>query len=208
MQDQRDIGPPLEAIEPGAWRWYHGALFYVVVQGLTAALGGLVSLGRERRGGMPWAGRPDQKSYFRSLKQAAFAPPSWAFAPAWTINNLSVIWGTLRVLNMPPETEGRKEYLALQAATWVEFVVFTAAYFGLRSPLNALVLTAMYLALTVASGLVAVFKLKDSKVALSLATLFVWLLIATPTAACQALWNRDALYKVGPFARPPRGWSR
>jgi hypothetical protein len=56
--------------------------------------------------------------------------------------------------------------------------------------------------LTVASGFVALFQLKDSKVALSLATVFVWLIIALTAGACQALWNYDDLYNVGPFVEP------
>jgi tryptophan-rich sensory protein len=197
----------LDALKLERWRWYHGALFYGLIQGLGYGIDQLVSRASGRVPLDAWAEDDPDKKYFRSLRQAVFAPPAWAFAPAWTINNISVIWGTLRVLNMPREAEGRNAYLALQAATWVDFVLFRAAYFGLRSPINALALTSLYLVLTVASGAVALFKLKDSKVALSLATLFVWLLIATPTAAGQALWNRDALYDVGPFAKPPRGWS-
>jgi translocator protein len=55
--------------------------------------------------------------------------------------------------------------------------------------------------LTIASILVSIFKLKDTKVALSFATLFVWLIIALTAATFQAVWNRDDLYKVGPFAK-------
>lgn len=207
MAKRADVQAYLAAVEPERWRWYHGAIFYGLIQGLSYGLDALVSRANGREAPAPWADHAPDRKYFRSLKQAVFAPPAWAFAPAWTINNFSVIWGTLRVLNMPRETEGRNAYLALQAASWVDFVLFSAAYFGMRSPINALALTATYLVLTVASGAVALLKLKDSKVALSLATLFVWLLIATPTAAGQALWNRDALYDAGPFAKPPRGWA-
>jgi hypothetical protein len=62
--------------------------------------------------------------------------------------------------------------------------------------------------MTIASGLVALLKLQDTKVALSLATVFVWLLIAAPTALFQALWNRDDFYRSGPFAKPPAGWMK
>lgn len=58
------------------------------------------------------------------------------------------------------------------------------------------------LILTLLSGYVALFRLHDSKVALSLATLFLWLLIALTAASFQALWNHDDFYEVGPFARP------
>jgi tryptophan-rich sensory protein len=181
------------------WRWYHGVVFYALVQLITFGLAGLTSVvsgntGKDLRenlfGNVP---------YFRSLKQSVVTPPSWAFGPAWTINNISVIWGTLRVLNMPKNAEGRNSYLALQAASWLNFVVFNAAYFSLRSPINAFFLTLSMFVLTIASGFVALFKLKDTKVALSLATLFAWLLVALTAASFQAAWNHDDLYNVGPF---------
>src|SRR5205085_4356861 len=104
-------------------------------------------------------------SYFRSLKQSVFAPPSWVFGPVWTLNNLSVIWGTLQVLNKPQGTAGRNAFLGLQAASWLNYIVFNAAYFSLRSPINAFVLTLTMFILTILSGVVAIFQLKDSKVA-------------------------------------------
>ena len=86
----------------------------------------------------------------------------------------------------------------------LNFVLFNAAYFSLRSPLNALVLTLSFFALTLASVMVALLQLKDSRVALSLATTILWLLIATTAATFQALWNRDEFYGVGPFMQPKR----
>lgn len=56
--------------------------------------------------------------------------------------------------------------------------------------------------LTIASGMVALFRLKDTKVALSLATLFLWLIVALTAATFQALWNKDDFYQVGPFVEP------
>jgi tryptophan-rich sensory protein len=183
------------------WRWYHGVLFYVIVQILTFGLSGLVNLARGRK--IRSVGELlGDVAYFEELRQAVVAPPAWVFGPAWTINNLSVIWGTLRVLNRPEGSAGRRTYLALQAASWLDYVIFSAAYFGLRSPINALGLTLAMLGLTIASGLVALLRLRDSLVALSLATLFVWLLIASTAAIFQALWNHDAFYDRGPFTEP------
>ena len=182
------------------WRWYHGVAFYVLVQLITFGLAGLTSVVSGNRGKDLRENVFGDVSYFRSLKQSVITPPSWAFGPAWTINNISVIWGTLRVLNMPDNAEGRNSYLALQAASWLNFVVFNAAYFSLRSPVNAFFLTLSMFVLTIASGFVAIFKLKDTKVALSLATLFAWLLVALTAASFQAAWNHDDLYNVGPFA--------
>ncbi len=188
--------------EPQQWHWYQGVAFWAIVQLLTFALSGLTNIVAGRKGknlGETFFG---DVSYFRALKQGIVAPPSWVFGPAWTINNFFAIWAGVRVLNKPQGTPGRSAFLALQAATWVEFVIFNAAYFGLRSPINALFLTLTFFAFTLASGFVALFRLKDTTVALLLSTLYIWLMIALTAAAFQALWNRDDFYKVGPFAQP------
>nr|BBH93875.1 hypothetical protein KTA_20740 [Thermogemmatispora argillosa] len=200
--DRRVIANEFLAREAGRrWRWYHGLLFYGFVQGLTFALSGLVNRWQGRSVSSPGQLLGDV-AYFEELKQSIFAPPAWVFGPAWTVNNLSAIWGLLRVLNKPSTSRGRGAYLALQAASWLDYIIFSAAYFGLRSPLNALVLTLLMLGLTVASGLVALLRLRDTLVALSLATLFLWLLLASTAALFQALWNRDAFYGIGPFVEP------
>ena len=187
------------------WRWYHGVSFYLLMQGLTFGLTGLVS--GIRRGQRKQVREPlGNQEYFYSLKQVKFTPPAWAFGPAWTINNLCVIWGLLRVLNMSQEREGRAEYLGLQAASWLNYITFSAAYFGLRSPLNALIITLNMFVLTILSGFVALFRLRDTWVALSLTTLFIWLLLALSVATCQALWNVDEWYQLGPFIQAPARW--
>ena len=189
-------------VTPSRWCWYHAVAFYGVVQILTLGLSALVSQARGNSGQGLRETTFGDVSYFERLKQVKITPPSWAFGPAWLVNNVSVLWGTWQVLNKPQRTPGRTAYLALQGASWVDFVIFNAAYFSLRSPLNALVLTLVMFLLTIASGVVALFQLKDSKVALSLATLFLWLIAALTAATFQALWNRDDLYELGPFVKP------
>jgi tryptophan-rich sensory protein len=183
------------------WRWYHGAIFYLLIQVLTFTLGGLVSSlrGEEIKSARDFFGNAE---YFKQLHQSIVAPPSAAFGPVWTLNNIGSIYSLLRVLNKPEGTRGRQEFLALQGASWVNFMVFNAAYFSLRSPLNALALTLIMLVLTTLSELVAIFRLKDSFVALGLATLLLWLIIASTAAIFQAAWNRDDFYHKGPFLQP------
>ncbi len=192
-------------VTPPRWRWYHAAVFYGVVQVLTFGLSGLVSVARGNKGQSLRETTFGDVSYFERLKQVKITPPSWAFGPAWLVNNISVLWGIWRVLNKPQQTPGRTAYLALQGVSWVDFVLFNAAYFSLRSPLNALMLTLVMFLLTIVSGLVALFQLKDTKVALSLATLFLWLIVALTAATFQALWNKDDFYQVGPFMEPRAG---
>lgn len=54
----------------------------------------------------------------------------------------------------------------------------------------------MYI-LTIVSGLVRVLHLKDTKVALSLATLFLWLLMSLASATFHAAWVADDFNKTG-----------
>lgn len=183
-------------------RWYHGIAFYIIVQVLTFSLAGFTSKVRGNKSKTIRDAVFGDVSYFKMLKQSVITPPAWVFGPAWTLNNISTIYGNLRVLNMPADAPGRDTYLALQAVSWLNYVLFSAAYFSLRSPINAFFLTVSMFFLTIASVLVSVFKLKDTKVALSLATLTIWLTIASTAATFQALWNRDDLYKVGPFVKP------
>jgi hypothetical protein len=99
---------------------------------------------------------------------------------------------------------GRGACLKVQGATWLDYVLFSAGDFGLRSPVNGLILTAADFQLTVASVCVAFCRLKDTRVALSLATTLVWLLVSLPSAVAQAAWNRDSFWGAGPVARPSR----
>jgi tryptophan-rich sensory protein len=193
----------VSAAAPPRWRWYHGVIFYIIVQVTNFLLSGLVSTVRGNRGRLreTFFGNVP---YFKRLKQSIFAPPSWAFGPVWTINNISEIWGLLLTLNKQKGTPGRRLYLTLQGLTWLNFVVFNAGYFSMRSTINALVLTFTFFLLTVARLFVAIFGLKDSRVALSLATTIMWLMSALTAALFQAAWNRDDLYKVGPFIKPVR----
>lgn len=194
---------PEVAATPRRWRWYHGVIFFIIVQVTSYLLSGLVSKVRGNRDGLKETFFGDIP-YFKRLKQSIFAPPSWAFGPVWTINNIFEAWGMLLALNKPKGTPGKRLYLTLQGVTWLDFVMFNVGYFSLRSPINALVLTFTFFVLTVASLFVAIFRLKDSRVALSLATTIVWLVIALTAALFQAAWNRDDLYKVGPFVKPSR----
>src|SRR5437868_5741769 len=93
------------------WRWYHAVAFYIVIQVMTFGLSGLVNLARGNMGQSLRAAIFGDVSYFQQLKQVKITPPSWAFGPAWFVNNVSVLWGTWQVLNKPRETPGRTAFL-------------------------------------------------------------------------------------------------
>jgi translocator protein len=158
-------------IQPDRYRWWHAAAFEVAMQLIQAPMVGNTAI-------------------YNSSRQAPFAPPNWVFGPAWLINNVSVLWGNLRLLNLPAETPHRRTLLWLQGASWGIFTTFSYVYFGLESPTLAFAWTFSMYALTIAS-IVLSAKI-DPKIALSFATLFLWLSLATPVAAYQMIYNPDA----------------
>jgi hypothetical protein len=62
--------------------------------------------------------------------------------------------------------------------------------------------TACCLFLTILSGIVAIFRPKNTRVALSFATSFIWLMIVLTADPFQAARNKADLYQVGPFVKP------
>ncbi len=111
-------------------------------------------------------------------------------------------------MNLSTNRKGRRQFLQLQGGAWVLFSIFQAAYFGLRSPINAEIVTILYTAVTFASLDVAIREMRDAKAASSLATTVAWLVLANPVGLAVAAWNYDPLWKVGPFVEPERRWLK
>lgn len=185
------------------YKWYHGLLLFA---GLNLANKGLEYLTKKAKH-TPEEAESDRQ-WYRSQKRPLFAPPGKAFPIAWTINNIASIYGNLRVLNMPENTPGRQTFLNLQSASWLIYMLFNAAHFGLKSPLNAAGLTIANTGLTIYSEKVALSKLKDSKVAIALAPTLAWLSLAVPTAIAMASWNKDELYHSHPLLTPETKWLK
>lgn len=171
------VGLAQQVFAPQQYRWWHALAFSVVANGISG-----FSVGRRKQ---------DQR-YYESLRQAPFAPPSWAFGPAWTINNVSVLWGNLRLLNTDKDAPHRRTLLWLQAASWVIYSTFGYVYFKQRSPILAFTWTGGMYVLTICSMLLA--SKIDRKIVLSLVTLLLWLSLATPVAVYQMLYNDDPLF--------------
>lgn len=178
------------------YRWWHGVLFYAGVQAASFALRALTRAPKEDR------------QFYASTKLPVFAPPGIAFPIAWGINNLSTMAGGLYVLNLPEPTPGRQRFLRSQAVAWLLFSSFNAAYFGLRSPINAAVITCAYSAATGISLHAATRVLQDRRAAWSLVTTVAWLGIANPLGITQALWNHDPFWNAGPFVTPLQKWVK
>lgn len=195
------------------WRWYHGVLIYAGVQAVSFGLGKLVQTAAKQSKPQlteQIAGNSSYFEFYNELKQPVFAPPDWAFAPVWTFNNALMIWGLLRVLNMPKGKPGREEFLVLQAAFWISFVAFNPLYFGLRSPILGAIDTNVGLVFTAAGVYVAASKLKDSKTAALHSPTLLWLILAAATAAVVAVWNKDEFFNSRPLIEPiaSSGWVK
>lgn len=141
------------------------------------------------------------RATYETSRLPVFAPPPVAFPVAWTINALSLTAGLFRVLSLPGDRPGRRDFVRAQAVAWILFSIFNAAYFGLRSPLNAAAITLVYSAMTIAS-VRAALALNDRAALASLATTSLWLCIAAPLSVVQAAWNRDPFWNLGPFIEP------
>jgi tryptophan-rich sensory protein len=163
-------------LRPPRYRWWHGAAFELAVQLIQA----------------PGLTRPNR--VYKRFKQASFAPPAWVFGPAWTINNVSVLWGNLRLLNLPPDARNRRPLLWLQGASWGIFCTFSYVYFSLNSPILAFSWTVSMYALTLASAVLAWNT--DRKIVLSLVTLLLWLSLASLVAAYQMIYNPDPFFNT------------
>lgn len=182
------------------WRWYHGVALYagvtVAERAMRACAGRLFAARPERED------RAADRARYETQRLPVFAPPGIAFPIAWSINAVSQIAGLLHVANLPPQTPGRSAYLRGSAAMWTLYATFDAAYFGLRSPVNAAAVTFLYTTATLAT--LAGARRTGSPLATgSLATTLLWLALANPVAVTQLLWNRDPFWNVGPFADPP-----
>ena len=169
---------------PERYRFWHAFLFWLLANGASG-----VAAGRRR----------EDRRYYEKMEQAPFAPPGWVFVPVWALNNVSVLWGNLRLLN-DREVPHRKALLWLQGAGWLLYAAFGYVYFRKRSPILALADTAAFWVLTVVS---VSLSLRGGRrdLALSQGTLLAWLTLATPTAAYQAAKNPDELFGTPPWRR-------
>lgn len=169
------------ALRSSRYRWWHALAF-----GVAANLAG-------RAGGI------EDRRWYEEQRQASFAPPGWVFAPAWAINNASVLWGNLRLLNLPEDTPHRRRLLWLQGVSWALYSSFGYVYFGKRSPILAFVWTTSFYVLTIVSA--ALGWRVDRKIALSFVTLLLWLTLATPVAAYQMVHNPDEYFRTPAWRR-------
>lgn len=153
---------------------------------LTAALAtGMLAIG--------WAtgkrsGGPRERRYYRSLDQAPYAPPAWAFAPAWAVAKTGVSWTTARIASAGPGAgRTRGALAALAVLDLAVYTTFTHVYFRRRSPRLAAAWTVADAVVTAAA--LPLVARTDRVAALGLVPQAGWLALATPVAVHQARHN-------------------
>ena len=82
---------------------------------------------------------PAIPTWYATLAKPSFAPPNWLFFPVWTI--LFVMMGISLYLVWRKGLEGQqiKKALVIFAVQLILNVLWSAAFFGLRSPLSGLI---------------------------------------------------------------------
>jgi tryptophan-rich sensory protein len=135
---------------------------------------------------------------YRGLRQARFAPPTWAYAPAWTAIEVALADSTVRLLDA--DGPDRDRALRAAAANDALYVAFPVVYFRLRSPILAAAVT--WAQFGVAAAQAVWTRRADPVAARGIYPQLAWLCLAAPAGTVQALANPDPLLKTGaPFPR-------
>jgi tryptophan-rich sensory protein len=71
----------------------------------------------------------DIKAVYSTLNLPSWAPATWVFGVAWTINNILVLIGNIWTLNSPPSHD-RTMLVRLQIVSWINYAVFQWLSFG------------------------------------------------------------------------------
>lgn len=138
--------------------------------------------------------RSERKLYDKKLKQAPWAPPTWVFGPAWSVNNFFLLLA-LRELLQRDDVPQKKKLLIQQAVIWLIFFSFGYVYFQKKSPLLAAVWT-LADAVLAGSSFFSAFKAAKS-LGYKYLPLLAWTSYAGTLAVYQALKNNDPVLKWG-----------
>lgn len=120
---------------------------------------------------------PSISTWYTTLRKPAFTPPNWVFAPVWI--TLFVLMGVAAFLvwRRGLRSSQPRKALTLFAVQLVLNVLWSAVFFGLRSPLGGLV---AIIILWLAILLTIVYFMKVSRTAgLLLIPYIAWVSVAT-----------------------------
>lgn len=161
----------------GKYKWWHGVLALAAV-----TIVGVLQSGRKT---------DTRKMYKRKNEQAPWAPPAWLFGPAWTVNNIMLLWALIKILNDKSLTN-RSALLGLQGGIWAIYFSFGYVYFRKGSTILAEVWTQTDALLATAS--LATAMRSNKKIALAHLPLFAWTWYASSVSAYQVVKNPDPYF--------------
>ncbi len=79
------------------------------------------------------------KNWYPTINKPSFTPPSWLFAPAWTLLFLLMGISLYLVWQKGLETPGVKKALIIFGVQLILNILWSVLFFGLRSPLLGLI---------------------------------------------------------------------
>jgi tryptophan-rich sensory protein len=131
----------------------------------------------------------DIKEAYAALNTPSWAPATWVFGAAWTVNNILVLLGNVWTVQSP-QSAARTMLIRLQIASWINYAIFQWLSFGTGIPAMYFWPTFSMLILTLASIYYAYKIDTESKtfmqsikslkpITLTFSTLLLWLSIAT-----------------------------
>jgi tryptophan-rich sensory protein len=159
-----------EGSRPAPFRWWHAALFWLLVN-----LPGLV---------IGW-----RDELFPGFRSPPLRPPGFLFPIIWFFITVCTLGAGLRILNNRT-MKRRRLHIGLQALFWLDFLVFPYFFFALSSPILGGLLTQTIFLLALAE--VAMLWCDDRTDSYLMMPLLVWGAFAGLYAATwQALYNPD-----------------
>ena len=132
-----------------------------------------------------------ESQVYRSFKTPAWAPPSWAFPVAWTLNTVALA-ATAQHLLVRPHSPRRNELLAYLGLHTALYATFSRVYFDERSPVLAAVWTLADFAVCHVGFYRALGPQRLA--AMGFVPVNLWLTVAAPLALYQAGTNRDPYF--------------
>jgi tryptophan-rich sensory protein len=156
------------------YHYYQALIFYIIIN-LIAGYGITLFV--------------NIQEVYKTLVLPSWAPATWVFGVAWTINNILVLIGNMWTLNAK-QSHARTMLIRLQMVSWINYAVFQWLSFGTGIPslffwptFSMLILTcvSIYYAylLDTEHGTFWKTVTKGRSVTLTFSTLIVWLFVAS-----------------------------
>ncbi len=118
---------------------------------------------------------PNVTTWYRALARPSWTPPSWVFGPVWT--TLYLLMGIAAALVWQKGKLGRGFALAIFFVQLVVNALWSVVFFGLHSPLFAMLVIIVLLVLIV--WLMRLFAAQSRAAAWLLAPYLLWVLYAS-----------------------------